>query len=77
MLLSNQRSSVNRKNYSVMGNFYKDIVNTDGSSFPAYVFIEPSYMPGGQNDQHPPHDILKGDELIASVYNAIRASDKL
>ena len=77
LLLYNQRSSVNRKNYSAMGNFYKDVANSDGVGFPRYVFIEPSYMPGGQNDQHPPHDILKGDELIGSVYNAIRANEKL
>lgn len=60
-----------------MGNFYKDVARTDGTSFPAYVFIEPTYLPGGQNDQHPPHDVLKGDDLIASVYNALRANEQL
>jgi phospholipase C len=45
--------------------------------FPAYTFIEPAYLPFGQNDQHPPHDVLKGDDLIASVYNAIRARKEI
>jgi phospholipase C len=77
LLLYNQRNKENRKHYSAMGHFYKDVANTDGGGFPAYVFIEPSYLPNGQNDQHPPHDVLKGDDLIASVYNAIRANEKL
>jgi phospholipase C len=29
------------------------------------------------NDQHPPHDVQLGDHLIADVYNAIRANDKV
>ena len=46
---------------------------------PAYSFIEPRYftdealglMP---NDQHPPHDVVYGEQLIAKVYNAVRQS---
>ncbi|ARW18463.1 MULTISPECIES: alkaline phosphatase family protein [Komagataeibacter] len=46
-------------------------------TLPAYSFIEPRYfahpilrkMP---NDQHPAHDVVYGEELIASVYNAVR-----
>jgi phospholipase C len=77
LVLANLRSKENKKNFSLMKHFYSDIKNTDGGGFPKYVFIEPSYMPGGQNDQHPPHDVLKGDDLIASVYNALRANEKL
>jgi phospholipase C len=44
---------------------------------PAYSFIEPRYfadpvlnqMP---NDEHPPHNLAYGEQLIAEVYNAIR-----
>jgi phospholipase C len=39
--------------------------------FPQYAFIEPTYLGAGQNDQHPPSDILAGEALIASVYNSI------
>ena len=41
---------------------------------PAYTFIEPTYFGPHQNDQHPPHDVLRGDELIAGVYNALRGN---
>jgi phospholipase C len=45
---------------------------------PAYAFLEPRYFPdaslGMPNDQHPPHDVVFGEQLIATVYNAVRAS---
>ncbi len=47
------------------------------SAFPAYVFIEPSYFGDTQNDQHPPHDVVRGDALIADVYNALKANPAL
>jgi phospholipase C len=34
-------------------------------------------MQPGANDAHPPHDIIESDVLVANVYNAIRANDKL
>ena len=79
LLLHNQRTRDNLANYHRMATFYQDTARAagDASGFPAYVFIEPSYLPFGQNDQHPPHDILKGDDLIAGVYNAIRGSPAL
>jgi phospholipase C len=44
---------------------------------PNYSFIEPRYFPSRwsknvPNDQHPPHNILYGEQLIAAVYNAVR-----
>ena len=44
---------------------------------PAYTFIEPTYFGPNCNDQHPPHDIMRGDALIAEVYNALRANPTL
>ena len=44
---------------------------------PAYSFIEPTYFGPNQNDQHPPHDVMRGDELIAQVYNPLRANQEL
>ncbi len=43
----------------------------------AYSFIEPRYFPSRRhqtvpNDQHPPHNMLYGEQLIATVYNAVR-----
>jgi phospholipase C len=47
-------------------------------NLPAYTFIEPRYFVdkvSGKlpNDQHPPHDIVYGEALIAAVYNAVRS----
>ena len=44
---------------------------------PNYSFIEPRYYPSRllnlmPNDQHPPHDVVYGEQLIAAVYNAVR-----
>ena len=76
LVMYNLRKKENRRNYSKMSHFYRDLQNaTTGDGLPSYVFIEPTYLITGQNDQHPPHDVLKGDELIASVYNAIRANE--
>ena len=41
---------------------------------PSYTFLEPSYGGPGQNDQHPPSDIRPGEQLIADVYNMVKAS---
>ncbi len=46
---------------------------------PNYSFIEPRYYPSRSaqaipNDQHPPHHLRYGEQLIASVYNAVRAA---
>ncbi len=47
-------------------------------TLPAYSFIEPRYFPDAlqvklPSDEHPPHNVAYGEELIASVYNAVRA----
>lgn len=44
---------------------------------PAYTFIEPTYFGPNQNDQHPPHDVMRGDALIAEVYNTLRRNPGL
>jgi len=62
--------------YHEMVAFFDDAAG-DEAKFPQYVFIEPCYSGAGQNDQHPPSDIMKGELLIAQVYNALRANDAL
>ena len=49
--------------------FLKDCKN---GSLPSYSVVEPAYYLGPKNDQHPPKNIGPGEELIASVYNALR-----
>jgi len=49
-------------------------------TLPTYAFIEPrSFSAPGYpaNDQHPPHNLLEGEKLIAEVYDTLRADDKL
>jgi phospholipase C len=74
LLLLNQRRPENLARYRRMSSFTTDLEATSDADFPAFVFIEPSYLPGGQNDQHPPHDVHKGDALIEKVFEAIRKS---
>lgn len=45
---------------------------------PHYSFIEPRYYPSSwsgepPNDEHPPHNMAYGEQLIAACYNALRA----
>jgi hypothetical protein len=61
--------------YSGMDEFFRDVKNE--GRFPAYTFIEPRYFGSNQNDEHPPSDALRGDDLVARVYNAIRGNDAL
>ncbi|MEO9320319.1 MAG: alkaline phosphatase family protein [Nitrososphaera sp.] len=45
--------------------------------FPSFAWIEPSYLPPSANDYHPPHDMFDGEELVRSVYNALRSNSRL
>jgi phospholipase C len=75
LILVHQLEPRNAACYCKMRRFFEDAaVEKD---FPAYAFIEPTYYPPGANDDHPPHDVLEGERLIAEVYNAIRANDDL
>lgn len=40
-------------------------------NLPSYSFIEPRYLIDA-NDQHPPHNMLKGEKLIHDIYHALR-----
>ena len=44
-------------------------------SLPSYSFIEPRYFTilHPPNDQHPPHVVTLGEQLIADVYNCLRS----
>jgi phospholipase C len=53
--------------------------DADHGSLPDYSFIEPRYFTDEvlgllPNDQHPPHDVIYAEQLIAKVYNALRSS---
>jgi phospholipase C len=63
-------------NYRRMDRFAADAAGP-AAEFPQYVFIEPCYFGSGQNDEHPPSDVMHGEALIADVYNALRANEQL
>ncbi|HEV2268665.1 MAG TPA: alkaline phosphatase family protein [Steroidobacteraceae bacterium] len=59
--------------------FSQFLADAHTGGLPGYSFIEPQYFTDlfGNlipNDEHPPHDVRRGDALIAQVYNALRSS---
>ena len=77
LLLTHQWEPENLARYKSMRDFFTDVAVREPGSFPAFAFIEPAYMEPGANDDHPSHDVLAGEALIASVYNALRANEPL
>jgi phospholipase C len=51
--------------------------DVQAGNLPPYVFIEPFYFGTEENDQHPPHDVMRGDLLIAEVFNALHANQAM
>lgn len=67
--------------FGTLDDFYQDCAE---NRLPAYCFLEPRYASGltngvfrPQNDQHPDSDVHAGEDLIYSVYTAIRANTKV
>jgi phospholipase C len=59
--------------------FDQFIVDAQNGALPGYSFIEPRYFTDAflrniPNDEHPPHNVLFGEQLIARVYTALRQS---
>ncbi len=77
LIFANQRKAENLRNYDHIDNFFKKDVIKAEKDFPDFVFIEPKYFGADQNDDHPPHNVMKGEKLIADVYMAIRANKPL
>jgi len=62
--------------FRLFGEFLAD---AHSGALPAYSFIEPRYFTDLvssliPNDEHPPHNVLYGEQLIAGIYNALRSS---
>jgi phospholipase C len=75
LLLTQQRKLKNLQNYRQIKHFFEDV--KDEKTFPEFVFIEPKYFGVDQNDDHPPHNTMKTEKLIADVFNAVRSYDDL
>ncbi|MDX1900830.1 MAG: alkaline phosphatase family protein [Gammaproteobacteria bacterium] len=76
LALTHQRNFKNLMNYHKIDRFFEDCRGT-AEKFPEFVFIEPKYLGVDQNDDHPPHNTMKAQKLIADVYNAIRSNPVL
>lgn len=76
LVLTRNRDPVNLVNYRGMNSFFAD-VQGPADQFPQFAFIEPKYLRKDQNDDHPPHNTMKAEKLIADVYNALRANEEL
>lgn len=75
LLLADRRTPAAALRFSPLDRFSSDAGGAE-ASFPDFSFIEPSYM-SDPNDDHPPHDVVAGERLIAQVYEAIRRNDAL
>jgi phospholipase C len=75
-VLTHQLEPPNAARYDTISKFFQDAAGPE-SAFPSYTFIEPKYFWPDQNDDHPPHDSLRAQDLLARVYNAVRPNTAL
>jgi phospholipase C len=75
-LLLRQLEPDNLMRYKTINHLFTD-VRGDEADFADFAFIEPKYFGQDQNDDHPPHNVMKAEKLIADVYNAIRSNPEL
>jgi phospholipase C len=75
-VLRHQRLPHNVARYFYIDEFFSDARGRE-ADFPQFCFIEPDFMGIVGNDDHPPHDVMKAQKLIADVYNALRANPDL
>ena len=61
--------------YRPIDEFFDNVRNE--RTFPDFAFLEPKYFGADENDDHPPHNIMKGEKFIADVYNALRSNPDL
>lgn len=75
-VLLHQRRPENAARYFYINRFHEDARGL-ADDFPQFSLIEPDFMGADENDDHPPHDIMKAEKLIADVYNSLRANPDL
>lgn len=76
LLLVHQWQPQNAARHFPMTTFFADAAGPP-EQFPAFAWIEPSYLDPHASDDHPPHDVFEGEALLAAVYNALRANEAL
>jgi phospholipase C len=75
-VLTHQREPHNVARYFYIDEFFDDARGHE-EEFPEFCLVEPAYTSFAENDDHPPHDIMRSQKLIADVYNAIRTNEPL
>jgi phospholipase C len=75
MVLTHQWDPLNSARHRPLIELVSDFKTT--SEVPNFVWIEPNYLPPIANDYHPPHNVFRGEQLVADVYNALRANEEL
>jgi len=76
LVLTHQQRSSNTVRYFPIDQFRRDVEGAE-HNFPQFSLIEPCYYGYEENDDHPPHDVMKAQRLLADTYNAIRGREDL
>ncbi len=76
LILKNMRRPEMSSKYQKIDDFFR-LTEKSEQEFPDFVFIEPKYFGLDQNDDHPPHNVMKAQKLVADVYNALRSNEEL
>jgi len=76
LLLDNMRRPEMSSKYEKIDKFFKVCAQSE-ETVPDFIFIEPKYYGLDQNDDHPPHNVMKAQKLVADVYNALRSNEAL
>jgi phospholipase C len=74
--LTHQRRPERVARYLPVSRFFEDARGPE-ADFPSFCLIEPDFNGVTENDDHPPHDVMKAQKLLADVYNALRTNQEL
>lgn len=77
ILLQNLINTSVRNQYVPFTEQFESLTSGPEAKFPEFSFVEARYYGDNQNDDHPPHNVMKGQKLIADVYNAVRQNSEL
>jgi phospholipase C len=76
LYLRSPRKPRNIVNLQPLDDFFTAVAE---GTLPSYSWVSPQFYPSGKGpaqDQHPDHDVVEGERLMARVYEAIRKSPK-
>lgn len=75
LLLADRRTIKGARSFRRLEDFAEAAANA--GKFPDFAWIEPAYLGGNANDDHPPHDVAGGQRLIGDVYESLRSNPAL